>query len=64
VAIDQAAVDLVNQEPALAGSCLKTNMDPGQDKFRGLYPEVDWTVQLEYAKQLGLGQRDYALITL
>jgi uncharacterized Fe-S center protein len=64
VAIDQAAVDLVNQEPALAGSCLKTNTQPGQDKFRGLYPEVDWAVQLEYAQQLGLGQRDYTLVTL
>jgi uncharacterized Fe-S center protein len=64
VAIDQAAVDLVNQEPALAGSCLTTNTLPGQDKFRGLYPEVDWTVQLVYAEHLGLGQRAYELVRL
>ncbi len=61
VAIDQASVDLVNQEPALAGCCLKTNREPGEDKFSGLYPKVDWKIQLEYAEQLGLGRRSYRI---
>jgi hypothetical protein len=61
VAIDQAAVDLVNLEPALADSSLKTNREPGDDKFSGLYPKVDWKIQLEYAQQLGLGRRDYRI---
>ncbi|MGD9310389.1 MAG: DUF362 domain-containing protein [Desulfosarcina sp.] len=64
VAIDQASVDLVNAEPALAGSGLKTNTDPGQDKFKGIYPKVDWPIQLDYAQQLGLGNRAYELIRL
>lgn len=64
VAIDQASVDLVNQQPALAESCLKTNTAPGEDKFRGVYPEVDWSHQLDYAQKLGLGRRDYALVKL
>jgi hypothetical protein len=61
VAIDQAAVDLVNAEPALAGTRLAANTAPGEDKFKGIYPQVDWPIQLEYAEKLGLGSRRYAL---
>lgn len=61
VAIDQASVDLVNSEQALPDSCLKTNMASGEDKFRGVYPKVDWTIQLDYAEKLGLGSRSYEL---
>ncbi|MFC1811102.1 DUF362 domain-containing protein [Thermodesulfobacteriota bacterium] len=64
VAIDQASVDLVNQEHALPGSCLQTHMKPGEDKFRGVYPKVDWAYQLEYAEQLGLGSRNYELVKI
>ncbi|MFP3870940.1 MAG: DUF362 domain-containing protein [Syntrophobacteria bacterium] len=62
VAIDQASVDLVNAQPALRGSCLEKNLGPGEDKFRGVYPHIDWTVQLNYAEELGLGSRDYDLV--
>ncbi len=61
VAIDQAAVDLINAEPALPGTCLEKNTLPGEDKFRGLYPEVDWPLQFEYAEEIGLGSRKYDL---
>ncbi len=64
VAIDQAGADLVNQEKALPGSLLETNLNPGEDKFKGLYPSVDWEYQLEYAQDLGLGKRAYKLIKL
>ena len=64
VAIDQASVDLVNAEPALAGSRLTTNIEPGEDKFRGIYPKVDWAIQLDYAEHLGLGSRTYELIRI
>lgn len=64
VAIDQACVDLVNQEQALPGSCLTVNTEPGQDKFKGLYPKVDWPIQLDYAEKLGIGSRTYELIKL
>lgn len=64
VALDQASVDLVNLEPAFAGSCLTVNTGPGEDKFKGLYPQVDWDVQLDYAEKLGLGSRDYTLESL
>lgn len=61
VAIDQASVDLVNAEPALPNTCLTTNTGPGEDKFGGVYPEVNWEYQLEYAEQMGLGSRKYSL---
>jgi uncharacterized Fe-S center protein len=64
VAIDQASVDLVNQEPALAGSCLSTHTHAGDDKFRGVYPNVDWTHQLAYAEKLGMGSRSYELVNI
>ncbi len=64
VAIDQASADLVNQQNALPGTLLKTNLKPGEDKFKGLYPAVDWEYQLDYAQKIGLGTREYQLIRL
>jgi uncharacterized Fe-S center protein len=64
VAIDQASVDLVNKEPALQDSCMKENLEAGSDKFRTLYPKTDWTIQLAYAEQLGLGSRKYKIVQI
>ncbi|MGE5842721.1 MAG: DUF362 domain-containing protein [Deltaproteobacteria bacterium] len=64
VAIDQASVDMVNRQRALENTSVQTNRDPGGDKFRAIYPEVDWTIQLEYAEKIGLGSRDYELVTI
>lgn len=62
VAIDQASVDLVNGEPGHRDSKLSKNHAPGEDKFRGLFPEVDWSIQLSYAEEIGMGKRDYELV--
>jgi uncharacterized protein len=64
VAIDQASVDLVNRQTASPGSCLTTCTGSGQDKFRGMYPKVDWSVQLDHGERIGLGSRQYELITI
>jgi uncharacterized Fe-S center protein len=61
VALDQACADLVIQSPGAAGSALK-DLSPGSDKFKDIYPQVDWHLQLEYAAQLGLGAREYELV--
>ena len=61
VAIDQACADLVNQEMVLPGSCLAEQGDV-PDKFKALYPMVDWQRQLAYAEEIGLGTRQYELI--
>ena len=49
VAVDQASVDMVNKIT-------------GKDFFKNLYPEIDYTIQLKYAEQLGIGSRDYQLV--
>ncbi|MEE9505106.1 MAG: DUF362 domain-containing protein [Thermodesulfobacteriota bacterium] len=64
LAIDQASVDMVNQHTVLNGSSLKINTGPGEDKFRGLYPDIDWGFQLDYAQKIGLGTRNYELIKI
>lgn len=61
VAIDQASADLVNQAQGRKDSCLTKNFQSGKDKFRALYPNVDWEIQLEYAERIGLGTRAYEL---
>jgi uncharacterized protein len=64
VALDQASVDMVNKQAGLEGSCLKSNKEIGSDKFRGVYPGIDWNIQLEHAEQIGLGKRTYELISI
>ncbi len=63
VALDQASADLVNQSPGHPGSCLK-DLAAGSDKFRDVYPQIDWEIQLDYAEQLGLGSRSYELVKI
>ncbi|MFA4966624.1 MAG: DUF362 domain-containing protein [Candidatus Margulisiibacteriota bacterium] len=55
VAIDQACIDLVNEHEGRI---------KGSDKFQVLYPKVDWTIQLKYAEEIGLGKREYDLTTI
>jgi len=61
VAIDQAAVDLVNQQPGNPYSSYTAGVAAGHDKFRTVHKEIDYEVQLAYAEELGLGHRDYEL---
>jgi len=64
VAIDQASLDLMNQQPGLPGTALKANMDPGEDKVRGVYAHSQHEIQLEYAQEMGIGNRGYTLIKI
>jgi len=64
VAIDAAAADLVNQAPGNPASKVLGRSIQGEDKFRQLFPEIDWRHQLAYAEDLGLGSTDYRLMEL
>jgi len=64
VAIDQASVNLVNGETGNRSSKLPKNWESGEDKFRAIYPEVDWNIQLAYAEEIGMGTREYELIKI
>lgn len=61
VAIDQAAVDLVNQQPVLPGSVL-AGRENCPDIFKAIHQGIDWSVQLAYGERIGLGTRQYNLI--
>jgi len=64
VAIDQASYDLVNKQLGFSGTFLSCNCESGADKFRGLRPYIDSTIQLRYGEEIGMGSRDYELIVL
>lgn len=64
VAVDQASVDMVNERITAEGSCISDCREPGADKFREVYPKVDWGIQLEHAEKIGLGTREYELVTI
>jgi uncharacterized Fe-S center protein len=64
VAIDQASVDMVNKEEGNRSSKLSKNWKPEGDKFRAIYPEVDWNIQLAYGEEIGMGTREYELVKI
>ena len=64
VALDQACCDLVNNALGNQHSALTTGHQPGGDKFRGVWPEIPWQVQLEHAEKIGLGSRTYRLVAI
>jgi uncharacterized protein len=64
VSVDQASVDLVNGEAGNRASMLPKHWEPGKDKFRAIYPDVDWSIQLDYAEEIGMGTREYELIKI
>ncbi|MDI6691848.1 MAG: DUF362 domain-containing protein [Anaerosomatales bacterium] len=62
VAIDQAAYDLVCQAPGLPGTRGEA-LGPGEDKFTAV-TGVDGRHAMRYAETLGLGTREYELVTI
>ncbi len=48
VAVEKATVDIINEHT-------------GKDYFRHIWPKIDYTVQLEHAHEIGLGNLDYDL---
>jgi uncharacterized Fe-S center protein len=64
VALDQASANLVNRAEGNRNTALVSGFEPGGDKFRGVHPEIDWEVQLEHAERLGMGCRNYELVSL
>ncbi len=64
VAIDQAALDMINKAPGLAFKEGQPPLGPGEDKFAHLFPNIDWPHQLEYAEKIGLGTREYELVSI
>jgi len=64
VAIDQASIDLINNETGNTGTLLHSHHAPGEDKFTGVWENIDGRHQLIYGEKIGLGTRDYRLIEI
>lgn len=64
VAVDQACMDLVNEAPPLYPSQLPFGVMPGQSKFAAIHTHVPEDFGLEYAEAIGLGSRDYTLVSM
>lgn len=76
VALDMACADACNAQPVLANSVLGDNLmakgahthhgiiEHDGDCFTHTFPTTDWRVTLEHAEKLGIGTREYELITV
>jgi len=64
VAIDTASCNLVNNEKSIPNTAIKKPLKKGDDKWRALYPLIDWNIQLEHAQMLGLGEKTYTLVKI
>ncbi|MDD3187348.1 MAG: DUF362 domain-containing protein [Bacilli bacterium] len=62
VAIDMASADLVNNAETVKGSILSEKATTIHDKFKCIHGNVDWEAGLDYAEELGFGNKEYELI--
>ncbi|MDR1203274.1 MAG: DUF362 domain-containing protein [Tannerellaceae bacterium] len=68
VALDQACADMVTKAPVLKSSSLgeahpHTHLE-GEDKFHLMHPDTNWQAGLSHAEKIGVGIRNYELITV
>lgn len=63
VALDQACVDLVNAQPVNQNTIMQERVCTA-DHFTSVHPETNWESCLDHAQKLGIGTRQYELITL
>ncbi len=66
VALDQACVDAANAQPVVPGSAADAPEahEHGHDVFRIVHPDTDWEAGLIHAEKIGLGTREYELVTV
>lgn len=63
VALDQCCADLVNAAKPLGNSRLTEQAAHG-DHFSTVHPVTDWEVCIDHAVKLGLGSKEYEMISL
>ena len=63
VAIDVACADAVNRQPVNPLSILREKAG-AEDRFCSLHTSTNWRSGPEHGEEIGLGTRDYELITL
>lgn len=64
VALDMACADAVNRQPVIAGSILSEHEHVHHDHFKDTHPDTNWEVCVDHAVRLGLGNKEYELVTI
>ncbi len=64
VAIDKASYDMVNNQLGLKDTQLKSNLKPGEDKFKGVHESTQGELQFIYGEKIGLGSQNYEIIKI
>jgi uncharacterized protein len=64
VALDKASADLVNEAPINQYGILNKNADHDSDKFKEMYPRINWQICLDYAEKIGIGTQQYELLKI
>ena len=69
VALDKACADLCLKETPLRNSQLSDNLNKEHwnchhDHFKDNNPNIEWKATLEHAEKIGLGSKEYELITV
>ncbi len=69
VALDQACVDACNRAEPIPGSrltdlCSAAGFHDRHDHFHNRMPETNWETTLAHAEKIGIGSRQYELITV
>ena len=68
VALDMACADAVNAQPPIHGSVLNERCDEHhhdhRDHFGKVFPETNWKSCVEHAEKLGIGTREYEIVTV
>ncbi|MCC8024131.1 MAG: DUF362 domain-containing protein [Clostridium sp.] len=64
VALDMACADAVNRQPVLGGSFLAEQSQDSHDHFINTHPDTNWETCIDHGVKLGLGNKEYELITI
>lgn len=69
VALDVACADAVNAQPVLSNSRLSEALTAHQedcchDHFHSIFPDTNWESAIEYGVQIGIGSKEYELVTV
>ncbi len=64
VALDQACADACLKQEPIPGSRLSEMPHASEDHFHNSYPDTHWQMQLSHGEKIGLGTREYELITI
>ncbi|MDF2821067.1 MAG: 4Fe-4S ferredoxin [Clostridiales bacterium] len=64
VALDVACADAVNGQPIISNSALARMKHTHNDHFTNLHPDTNWKSCIDHAVKIGLGNKEYELITI